>query len=261
MESFFCYSVFLNSFGAEQLSNPKLTIGLLLCDTLHDYLQPDVGGDFDHLFAKHLTNADQELTFKAYRTHQGELPNSPADADLWLINGSPDSVYYDLPWIKNLISFVQDIHAQQIPLVGICFGHQIIATALGGKVEKSDKGWGVGLDQYPITQQASWMQPQLDKYGIFVFHQDQVVELPANTQILSGNDFCPYFWVQYDAKTMSTQGHPEFFKGFLTGVLESWEFDELPEIREQGLNNLDGEADTEIMFRWITKFFREAKAA
>ncbi|HCH25042.1 MAG TPA: GMP synthase [Oceanospirillaceae bacterium] len=260
MESFFCYSVFLNSFGAEQLSRSTLTVGLLLCDTMHDYLQPEAGGDFDDIFNKHLSNADQSLTVKAYRTHQDELPNSPCDADLWLINGSPNSVYYDLPWIQNLIGLVQDIHAQQIPLVGICFGHQIIATALGGKVEKSDHGWGVGMARYPITQQASWMQPQLDNYGILVFHQDQVVKLPDNAQVLSGNDFCPYFWLQYDAKTMSTQGHPEFFKGFISQVLSSREFDELPEIRAQGLNNLDGEPDTEVMFQWIVNFFREAKA-
>ena len=258
MESFFCYSDFLNSFGTEQLFRSKLTVGLLLCDTLHDYLQPEAGGDFDHIFNKHLSNADQDLVVKAYRAHQGELPNSPSDADLWLINGSPNSVYYELPWIQNLIGFAQDIHAQQMPLVGICFGHQIIATALGGKVEKSANGWGVGMATYPIIEQASWMQPQVDDYGILVFHQDQVVELPDNTQVLSGNDFCPYFWLQYDAKTMSTQGHPEFFKGFLSGVLSSWEFDELPEIREQGLNNLEGEPDTEIMFQWITRFFGEA---
>ena len=249
---------FFISFGAEQLSNSTLHIGLLLCDTLHDYLQPEVGGDFDHLFETHLSATDKDITITAYRTHQDELPSSPAVADVWLINGSPDSVYYDKPWIKNLVTFVQQIHAAQKPLVGICFGHQLIATALGGKVEKSARGWGVGLDHYPITQTAPWMQPATDEYGIYVFHQDQVSELPAGTQVLSGNEFCPYFWVQYDDKTMSTQGHPEFFKGFLTGVLSSWEFDELPEVREQGLNNLEGEADTAMMFQWIMNFYHQA---
>ena len=74
--------MFFNSFGAEQLSKSKLTVGLLLCDTLHDYLQPEAGGDFDHLFNQHLSNADQSLTVKAYNTHRGELPTSPNDADL-----------------------------------------------------------------------------------------------------------------------------------------------------------------------------------
>ncbi len=242
------------------MSHSTLHIGLLLCDTLHDYLQPEVGGDFDHLFNTHLSTADSDIKVTAYRTHNNELPSSPEAADVWLINGSPDSVYYHKTWIKNLISFVQDVHAANKPLVGICFGHQLIATALGGKVEKSDRGWGVGMAHYPITQAAQWMQPAVDEYGILVFHQDQVSELPEGTQVLSGNEFCPYFWVQYDANTMSTQGHPEFFKGFLSGVLSSWEFDELPEVREQGLNNLKGEPDTALMFQWIMNFYRQAKS-
>ncbi|MCP4790991.1 MAG: GMP synthase [Gammaproteobacteria bacterium] len=236
----------------------SLTIGVLLCDTLHDYLQPQVGGDFDELLRQRIQNVDQQFILKAYRVHHNELPSSPSEADVWLINGSPNSVYYELDWITRLISFVRQVHAAKVPLVGFCFGHHIIATALGGKVERSTQGWGLGIANYPVTQPSSWMQPAIDNYHIFVFHQDQIVNLPANTQVLSGNEFCPYFWLQYDDKTMSTQGHPEFYKGFLSAVLSSDEFDDLPEVREQGLNNLQGEADTKIMFQWVTNFYRQA---
>lgn len=255
-----CYSHLLKSFGGEQLSSSSLIVGLLLCDTVHDYLLGSTGGDFDHIFSKCLSQVDDNFTYKAYRTHLGELPNSVDECDVWLINGSPNSVYYDLSWIKNLIGFVQQVHTVKKPLVGICFGHQIIATALGGKVEKSDQGWGVGMAHYPVTQAAKWMQPKLDHYNIWVFYQDQVTELPKNAQILSGDDFCPAFMVQYDEFTMSIQGHPELIKDFFTKVLNSDEFDHLLDVRAQGLANLDGETSSLILFTWIANFLRQAHA-
>ena len=118
---------------------------MLLCDTLHDYLQPQVGGDFDELLRQRIQNVDQQFILKAYRVHHNELPSSPSEADVWLINGSPNSVYYELDWITRLISFVRQVHAAKVPLVGFCFGHHIIATALGGKVERSTQGWGLGI--------------------------------------------------------------------------------------------------------------------
>lgn len=240
------------------MSNSSLVVGLLLCDTLHDYLLDICGGDYDHVFKQALNKADDNFAYKLYQAHLGELPSSVDECDVWLINGSPASVYYDLPWISNLIEFAQQLHVAKKPLAGVCFGHQIIATALGGKVEKSGKGWGVGMARYGVTQTASWMQPSLAEYGIWVFHQDQVTELPEGAKTLSGNDFCPAFLVQYDALTMSIQGHPEFVKGFFTGILNSAEFDPLPEVRAQGLANLDGVADGPVLFSWISRFLRQA---
>ena len=236
------------------MSKSSITVGLLLCDTMHDYLLDLSGGDYDHLYADRLSRADNSFTYKSYRTHLGELPSSVNQCDVWLISGSPNSVYNDLPWIKNLIAFVRQLTGANKPLVGICFGHQVIATALGGKVEKSDRGWGVGMAQYAVSKPARWMQPSLEQYNIWVFHEDQITQLPAGAKILSGNDFCPAFLVQYNPVTMSIQGHPEFFKGFFTRVLGSHEFDSMPEVRAQGLANLEGEHDGPILFSWIAKF-------
>ncbi|HCH33022.1 MAG TPA: GMP synthase [Oceanospirillaceae bacterium] len=240
------------------MSKSSITVGLLLCDTMHDYLLDLSGGDYDHLYADCLSQADDTLIFKSYRTHLGELPSSTSQCDVWLISGSPNSVYNDLAWIKNLIDFVKQLTNANKPLVGICFGHQVIAAALGGKVEKSDRGWGLGMAQYAVSKPAQWMQPSLDRYNIWVFHEDQITQLPVGAQILSGNDFCPAFLVQYNPVTMSIQGHPEFFKGFFTRVLGSDEFDSMPDIRAQGLANLEGEHDGPVLFSWIAEFLRQA---
>lgn len=240
------------------MANSSITVGLLLCDTMHDYLLDLSGGDYDHLYAGCLSQADDSFTYKSYRTHLGEFPSSIDQCDVWLISGSPSSVYERSLWIENLIDLVKQLTYANKPLVGICFGHQVIATALGGNVEKSDRGWGVGMAHYGVDQQAQWMQPSLEQYNIWVFHEDQVTQLPDGAQILSGNDFCPAFLVQYNPVTMSIQGHPEFFKGFFTRVLTSDEFDSMPEVRAQGLANLEGEHDGPVLFSWIAEFLRQA---
>ena len=141
----------------------------------------------------------------------GELPSGPTEADLWVITGSKFGVYEDHAWIRALEQFVRDCRDADRPMVGICFGHQVIAKALGGTVVKSDKGWGVGVHEYAPTD---WSDEALsgapDALQMAVFHQDQVTTPPEGAKVVASSEFCENAALWYPGFAVTVQGHPEF---------------------------------------------------
>ena len=121
--------------------------------------------------------------------HEGATPASLADCDGWMISGSPASVYDDLDWIRTGEEIVRAAHAEERPLIGICFGHQLIAQAMGGRVEKSAGGWGVGARAYDVVRPLPHFDG--DTITLLASHQDQVVELPSEAIVWSSSDYCP----------------------------------------------------------------------
>jgi GMP synthase-like glutamine amidotransferase len=138
-----------------------------------------------------------------------------------LITGSASGVYDGDPWIEELKGFVQGISGRT-PLVGICFGHQVMAEAYGGKVTKSPKGWGVGLHSYEITRRADWMKTDdVPSLSIPVSHQDQIVELPEDATVLASSSFTPYAVLEYpQRRAISFQAHPEFSPEYATALID-----------------------------------------
>ena len=166
-------------------------------------------GDYDQFFVRYLTG--HGFTFDSYPVLDGILPVGPEAADGWLITGSKFGVYEDHAWIPPLEDFLRRIYAQGVPMVGVCFGHQIIAQALGGKVEKFDGGWSVGAKRY-----------RSDTFGdqsIIAWHQDQVVERPADAQVVGSSDFCENAILLYGQKALTIQPHPEFTANFMLDLL------------------------------------------
>jgi GMP synthase-like glutamine amidotransferase len=96
------------------------------------------------------------LEARSYDVEAEDFPDDPGAHDAHLITGSPAGVYEDLHWIAGLIAFLQRAKGRA-KLVGVCFGHQVMAQAFGGHVEKSAKGWGAGLMSYPIVARQPWM--------------------------------------------------------------------------------------------------------
>lgn len=140
---------------------------------------------------------------------QGEWPSRPDAFDGFLITGSPAGVYDDLPWIEDLIAFLRDLD-RRTKLVGLCFGHQVMAKAFGGTVRKSEKGWGLGLHRYDVHECAPWMD-SARQVAVAAIHQDQVVALPPHVRILAGSTFTPCGILTYDDRhAISFQFHPEF---------------------------------------------------
>lgn len=179
-------------------------------------------GTYADMFAQLL--AGEKRNFRVFKTLQGDLPDMDAHLKGVVITGSPAGVYEDDPWIKSLIVWLRGLN-DQIPVVGICFGHQVMAQAWGGHVEKSHKGWGIGLHEYNLHAPEVWTAlggKPVQALACAVTHQDQVVKKPEGAVVLAGSDFTPNGALYYtDRKALSFQCHPEFSTDFATDLLVS----------------------------------------
>lgn len=222
----------------------------------------DRHGSYVTMFERLLQRADPSFSAVLWDVNiAGEIPASPDDADGWIITGSRHGVYEDHTWIEPLKAFLRDAHAARAPIVGVCFGHQILAEALGGKVEKSDRGWGCGIHTYSVDQRPAWMDEAKETIAIQALHQDQVVELPEGATVLAHSEFCPYAALAYGETAMSVQPHPEFDASFKRDIIGLRRGTAIPEaIADAALETLDGPTDSEMFGRWMTNFFRHASA-
>ncbi|CRL11652.1 type 1 glutamine amidotransferase [Phaeobacter italicus] len=170
----------------------------------------DSAGNYDEMFRTLL--ADGGFEFETFAVVDNQFPSGPEAADGWLITGSKHGAYEDHDWIPPLEDLIRQIHARKQPLVGICFGHQIIAQALGGKVEKFAGGWAVG----PVTYEQDGKPLRLNAW-----HQDQVTALPEGARVLAGNDHCKHGILAYGDHIWTAQPHPEFASSFVDGLIDS----------------------------------------
>lgn len=198
-----------------------------------------------------------EHSYRVYDVQKGELPEDPGENDAYVITGSAAGVYDPLPWIEPLKAFLVQAKGEQ-PMVGVCFGHQIMAEAFGGKVIKSDKGWGVGLQAYAVEAQEPWMD---DAHHVAVpgSHQDQVVALPPGARVLAGSAFTPYGILTYDdAKAISMQVHPEFSPDYAKALIETRRGARLTdEQADAAIASLSADNDRARMAEWIGAFLKQ----
>jgi GMP synthase-like glutamine amidotransferase len=139
------------------------------------------------------------------------------------VTGSRHGVYDGLPWIEPLKGFLRACIAARVPVVGICFGHQILAEALGGRVIKSERGWGLGVQDYELVARPSWLADLPDQFAVNALHQDQVVALPPGVTVLARSPHCAYAALAYGELeapvAVTLQPHPEFGRAFMDELL------------------------------------------
>lgn len=232
-----------------------MRIGLLQCDDVAPELR-DVHGNYPEMFQRLFTSVDPTLTFRVWRCLDGEIPDDVDAVDAWLTTGSKFGVNDGLAWVDELCGFVRKLWDAGKPLVGVCFGHQVIAKALGGKVIKSPRGWGVGMSFNRVTERAEWMEPWQPSLDLLVSHQDQVEELPPQTRVLAESDFCPFYLMQVGEHFLGVQGHPEFPKPYSRDLMQLRSQLVGTERVREGLASLDAPVDDRLMVRWILNFLR-----
>lgn len=234
-----------------------MKIGILQCDDVKRSLQAAYG-NYPQMFSELLRELLPDCELPVYRVLDGQLPDDANACDAWLITGSKFGVNDDLPWIEALCEFVRTLWEQKVPLIGVCFGHQLMARALGGTVRQSEKGWGVGLSFNQVIERKSWMQPFQEHLDLLVSHQDQVVILPPQAEVLASSEFCPYYLIQYGDCFLSVQGHPEFCKDYCRDLMTLRELTLPPARLRAGMASLSAEADSALMMRWIVSFLQQA---
>lgn len=192
---------------------------------------------------------------RVYDIESGAPPPSPEAHPAFLITGSAAGVYDPLPWIPPLLAFLREALGRT-KLVGICFGHQAMAEALGGRVEKSERGWGIGLQDYEIRAPAAWMGTAPPRFvAVPVSHQDQVVEPPPGATLIAGHAFTPFGMFEWrDAGALSMQFHPEFEPDYARALIESRRA-RLP-APDAAIASLGRPDDRALVGQWIASFLR-----
>jgi len=240
----------------------KLILGILDCDDL----APELRGDyhcytcmFKTLFEPIVQTEEIDIEYRRYDVQKNLLPIEPNECDAYLITGSKTGVYDDKPWIELLISFIQTTYKQQIKLVGLCFGHQILAHALGGKADKSGKGWGVGVMLSHSVEKADWMPTKLASINLLYSHQDQVTRLPPQAKLLFTSDFCQFSAFYIPERALAFQGHPEFTLDYCERLMFIRQSRYAEGQYEQAVRSLEQDLHSDVLANWILNFLQDEK--
>ncbi|WP_406828302.1 glutamine amidotransferase-related protein [Microbulbifer sp. ARAS458-1] len=234
-----------------------MKIGVLKTDDVRPQLV-DEFGEYPEMFAALLQREDPSLEFVTYEVQHGQYPQDIDEVDAYLMTGSKTGVYDDQPWIAPLMAFVQELHHREKPTLGICFGHQLIAQALGGEARKSEKGWGVGVHSYEVQETPGWMLEPQENFSLLVSHQDQVVALPPKTKVIASSDFCPYAMLQVGEHMLTMQAHPEFTKPYSKGLMELRQEVFGADMVEKGKESLHNDIHASAVARWMLAFLKSA---
>jgi len=230
-------------------------IGLLQCDHVMPENRAEFGDYsdfFDTLFQQHAP----EIVLEPFDVQNNEYPEEPNQYAGFIGTGSSASVWENIPWINRFKRFLRDLYHNGNKFIGICFGHQMIAESLGGRCEKSDRGWGIGVKAVKIYQKKDWMKPKQNSYRLIVSHQDQISKLPENSEVLGGNEHCPLSMITVGNHFLGIQAHPEFTPAYSRRLMQS-RIDRIGlKAVQEAEKILQDKTDEAVVAQWMANFFR-----
>lgn len=233
-----------------------MRLGILQCDSV----LPEFSANFPNypeMFQNLLYDEEEDPEFVIYDVQAGEYPADIDECDAYVTTGSRASVYEEQAWIKGLSDFLLQLHHHKKKLVGICFGHQLIAQALHGKTEPAAQGWGIGVKVAPVLSKKPWMEPPLEAFNILASHKDQVTLLPPGAEQIAGSDFCPNSAYTVGNHILCFQGHPEFSKEYAETLMRhrAAQYDEA--MLAEGLISFQLPVHDKEIAQWIWHFIKQ----
>ena len=195
-----------------------MKIGILLVGRASEDLVDEYGTYAEMLIAL-INTEEQVFEFKTFNILDDEFPKDYLECDGWIVTGSPHGVYEDHSWIPTVSQLINNVYEANLPIFGVCFGHQLIAQALGGHVEKSEKGWGLGLHTYQVNNKPDYMSNLSEEVTLNICHQDQVLRSPQGATVYAKSEFCENAGFYIKDKVLTMQAHPEFLVDFTKALL------------------------------------------
>lgn len=239
-------------------------MSLRICILETDVLRPELveqyqgyGRMFEQLFTRQPIAAE----FSVYNVMNGHYPPEDETFDAYLVTGSKADSFGDDPWIARLKEFLLDRYQRGDKLLGVCFGHQLLALLLGGKAERATQGWGVGIHRYVMAARAPWMSPQVEELTLLISHQDQVTSLPENATVIASSDFCPFAAYHIGDQVLCFQGHPEFIHDYSRALLDLRQESLGAEVYRKGVDSLDVDHQGQTVAEWMMRFVAQPKAS
>lgn len=232
-------------------------VGLLMCGHV-DQRAEAVAGDYPDLFGALL--ADESIELVRYDLDAGRFPDSERDCDGWLCSPARDSAYDPVGWIADAEELHRRIVAAEVPYVGICFGHQLLAQALGGRVERAPGGWNVGVHEYVIDRQLPFMDPRVETIRLLASHQDQVVAVPQGATVFARapDGSCAVGGMAIGDRAWTLQLHPEFVPELAARLLDL-RVDVIGTAKvDVARASLAAPLSRAVVARWIGRFFAGA---
>lgn len=230
---------------------------LSICILETDQLRPELVADFHsygQLFKQLFERQPVAARFDVFNVVAGVYPSSEQRYDAYLVTGSKADAFGSEPWIEALRDFLRARFAQGDKLLGICFGHQLLALLLGGQCGRAAQGWGLGVHQYSLAAHKPWMTPAAETFSLLVSHQDQVSRLPAGAQLLAGSAFCPVAAYCIADQVLCFQGHPEFVEGYAGRLMDLRRDAYEPSLYETARASLPGRHDGALIAQWMMQF-------
>ena len=230
-----------------------MKLGILNTDTV----KPEFAakhGEYPDMFAELFHLVDPDISLMTYEVVHGEYPSDIDEVDGYVITGSKLSVYDDIPWINDLKNFVRQLHSEEKKIIGICFGHQLVAEALGGKTGQAETGWCVGVHKNKFTDAAEDYGLTRSEFKIPSNHKDQVLELPPGGKLLACTETCPISAMGLGDHILTFQGHPEFSEGYARALLDMRRkiFGETH--YREAINSFKNETNNSQVASWILDF-------
>lgn len=230
-----------------------MKINILLCDTFPGLL-PEYIPSYVSMFTSLFDRQSPHIIYNVYRALEGEFPKNFDPEAIYLVPGSNDGVYDDKPWIHDLLGWIRKADERKVRLMGVCFGHQAIAQALGGKVEKAPAGWGIGARKSSISGEEALSHFPDGKMCLLYNHHDQVVELPRGASVFATSEFCPVDGFTIGDHIITFQGHPEYVASYPVHLLMNFAADEPEAVKVAALKSIGAmKQQGDEVARWIVK--------